>query len=301
DLTGSWALSGVGRVVAELPAPADGRRPARTPLAMTSTSASSWVRITAASPSTPKADSGTSTGRMPPESTRLWSMIPLDRRGGAGARQSRQVLPHEGDVSRLDGHVGAHRTHRDARVCRGQTRDAQLPYVVGDQVLRGRADPGQVTNAELLSDVQGTRDPQPRGVSQGTSAIRGGTHPVVGGNTGADLLGLGQIQAEEFTGVRSHINKPISVGTSGQQSPRASAPRHRDRQRINQDEHPAHSSMGNARRHRGWFLPRGSPLLVVRTRGRRNEPTCSPLCAKLESDTRTQSSWCGMSGARGLV
>src|SRR5699024_1448058 len=154
DLTGSWALSGVGRVVAELPAPADGRRPARTPLAMTSTSASSWVRITAASPSTPKADSGTSTGRMPPESTRLWSMIPLDRRGWASARPHRQVPPHEGDVSRLDGHVGAHRTHRDARVCRGQTRDAQLPYVVGDQVLRGRADPGQVTNAELLSDVQ---------------------------------------------------------------------------------------------------------------------------------------------------
>src|SRR5699024_11565197 len=119
-------------------------------------------------------------------STGPWSLTPPARRGAARARPNRQALPPGGDVSRLDGHVGAHRTHRDARVCRGQTRDAQLPYVVGDQVLRGRADPGQVTNAELLSDVQGTRDPQPRGVSQGTSAIRGGTHPVVGGNTGAD-------------------------------------------------------------------------------------------------------------------
>ena len=41
---------------------------------------------------------------------------------GQGVRQVAQVLTHESDVGGLDGHVAAHRTHRDADVGGGQGR-----------------------------------------------------------------------------------------------------------------------------------------------------------------------------------
>src|SRR5688572_14819904 len=45
------------------------RRPARTPLAMTTTSASSWMATTAARPRAPVAARGTSVTRMVPDNT----------------------------------------------------------------------------------------------------------------------------------------------------------------------------------------------------------------------------------------
>jgi hypothetical protein len=80
---------------------------------------------------------------------------------------------------------------------------------MGDEPLVATDDPGEVADAGRLAGLERERQCQPRRIAQGLRRRRPLLELVGGGKSGADALGLRQIEAEEVAGVGIVGDAPI--------------------------------------------------------------------------------------------